>query len=63
VSKKKHWWSGLKPIYQEGDGQDIRSIYSRKVKEKWEYVLVVTGDDGTPQYHVELKDGVASKDN
>ena len=51
INKKKDeklWWQDDSPIHEEGDGQEVRKTYSRqRSNDEWEYVTVITYDDGT----------------
>lgn len=59
MDESEQWWIGLKPLYAENNGQENRQIFSRKHSGKWQYVYVITGDDGTFKTAVFLNGGKA----
>lgn len=52
-----HWWHDCKELFSEGDGQVWRKFYSRQVDGQWEYVMVVTTDDGELVSVTTMKNG------
>jgi hypothetical protein len=57
------WWEGKEPLFKEGDGMCWQQIYSRKVNDQWEYVIVVTTDDGELVETISMKDGGVDWEN
>ena len=57
MSEVDRWWEKKTPLYSSGDGQNWRKIYVRWWNNQWEYLMVITTDDGDLVETVSMKNG------